>query len=131
LHDRVEVGEELLDLSGHLAADLNRDDRVQVAGGGHGGREGTTLDARQAVFGHVPAALHGEIPPHAPGDQHTDDDESDETLHGHGLDATHDVIFIRRAAYRAVATFFRRPGRAPPGSSDSRTALASRCSAPA
>src|SRR5207247_1806933 len=54
LHDRVEVDEELFDLPRNLAADLDGDDRVEVAGRRDGSGEGTTLDARQPVLGCVP-----------------------------------------------------------------------------
>src|SRR5262249_53112700 len=82
LDDRVEVDLELLDLSGNLAADLDDDDGVEVAGGRDRGGEGASLNARGAVLGRAAAALRVEIGEDAStGQQRYDDDRYDPSHH--------------------------------------------------
>ena len=50
LHDRVEVDQEIFDLARHLAAHLDADDRVDVAGGRDRGREGTEFGAGEPIL---------------------------------------------------------------------------------
>src|SRR6059036_3994803 len=80
-HDRVEVDHELFDLTGHLAADLDRDDGVEIARRRDGRGEGPPLDAGHAVLGHAATALGVEVAPDGTTDQHGDDDEGNDPLH--------------------------------------------------
>src|SRR5262249_36599924 len=81
LHDRVEVDQEILDLTGHLTTDLHRDDGVEIAHSRDGRGKGAALNPDQAVFRHAATALNVEITPDRATDQYGDDDERNDSLH--------------------------------------------------
>src|SRR5207237_7905431 len=74
----VEIDEELLDLTRDLATDLDGDDGVEVARGGHGGGEGPALDLGQAVLRGAIPALRVQVTPDPRAAQHDDNDNGDE-----------------------------------------------------
>src|SRR5439155_15413256 len=102
LHDRVEVGEQLLDLAGDLAADLHEDHRVEVAGGRHGRGQGSALDPGGPVLGGGAAALGVEVAPHAEPDHCGDDHEGTDASH-HGVRRGQAISYLGLTAGRASA----------------------------
>ena len=124
LHDRVEVDEELFDLPRNLAADLDGDDRVEVAGRRDGSGERTTLDARQPVLGRVPDGLGVEIGPDAGARKNGHRQEWEKPLH-------HSVRRRRRQRYLPDVSVDPRRDRVEPARCGNRRAPGPRCFAPA
>src|SRR5262249_8081074 len=100
LHHRVEVGVEVLDLPGDLAAHLHRGDGVQVAGGGDGGGEGTSLDLGGPVLRRRPSALRVEVAPHAESDEGSHDHEGPDPFH-HELSRALPAAYLSRRCRRS------------------------------
>src|SRR6185312_1787843 len=82
LHLGVEVGVELLDLTGDLGADLDRDHRVQGAGGGDCRRDGAACDGGGAKRGLAAHALRVEVAAdEAAGQDEDENGPEDSALH--------------------------------------------------
>src|SRR5205807_8170225 len=69
------------DLTRDLATDLDGDDGVEVARGGHGGGEGPALALGQAVLRGAIPALRVQVTPDPRAEQQDDNDNGDEAFH--------------------------------------------------
>src|SRR5262249_55981927 len=84
-HLAVEVGEELGDAARYLATDLDRDARLEGAGGGDARGDRATLDLLRRVDD-LRRAVRSTVKPEsdAPRNHHAEDDPGDPLFHLHG-----------------------------------------------